>query len=87
MTSYCTQYMDAYRSPHESPTGCEGVSVTMVQLKSENKKLRKQLEKQNEELTLLRQQLHYIKVAADVNKPYKKRRPPKLDLSKIEKHF
>ena len=32
MSAYCTQYMEAYRSPHESPTGCEGVSGPMLSL-------------------------------------------------------
>ena len=37
MSAYCTQYMEAYRSPHESPTGCGGASISMVLLKEENK--------------------------------------------------
>ena len=61
MSAYCTQYMEAYRSPHESPTGCGGASVSMVLLKEENNKLRVQNEKMSKELTRLRQQLSYIK--------------------------
>lgn len=82
MSAYCTQYMEAYRSPHESPTGCEGVSGPMSMLKAENKKLREQNADIADELTRLRQQLSYIKAAVE-NKPFKKR-PPKLDLSKIK---
>lgn len=83
MTSYCTQYMEAYRSPHESPTGCEGVSVSMVQMKAENKKLRERNESMSRELTRLRQQISYIKEAVEKEKPFKRVRPAKLDLSKI----
>ncbi len=80
-----TQYMEAYRSPHESPTGVGGVSSTTTVLKMENNKLRdecKQVEKKNremaEEIIRLRQQLSYIRVAA---KP--KARPPPLNLSNL----
>ena len=85
MSAYCTQYMEAYRSPHESPTGCGGASISMVLLKEENKKLRDDNVTMARETTRLRQQLSYIKSA--VNTPYKKSRPSKLDLSKIDKNF
>lgn len=83
--AYTTQYMEAYRSPHESPTGVGGVSSATTTLKMENNKLRdecKKVEKKNkemaEEIIRLRQQLSYIRVAA---RP--KPRPPPLDLSSI----
>jgi len=83
--AYITQYMEAYRSPHESPTGVGGVSNTTAILKMENKKLRDEctkVEKKNremaDEIIRLRQQLSYIRVAA---KP--KARPPPLDLSSL----
>lgn len=84
MSAYCTQYMEAYRSPHESPTGCGGASVSMVLLKEENNKLRVQNEKMSKELTRLRQQLSYIKDV--VVKPDRKR-PPKLNLDKIKNNI
>ena len=39
--AYCTQYMEAYRSPHESPTGQEGATAQIVTLKMENKRVSK----------------------------------------------
>ena len=79
--AYRTEHMDAYQSPHESPTGTEGVSLTTVQLKTENKKLRAQNKTQSDEITRLRQQLNYIRKVA--TPPYKKKRPSKLDLSSV----
>lgn len=80
-----TQYMEAYRSPHESPTGVGGVTSITTTLKMENNKLRdecKKIQEKNkemaEEIIRLRQQISYIRVAA---KP--KPRPPALDLSAI----
>lgn len=88
MAAYTTQYMEAYRSPHESPTGTGGVTCTVATLKMENNKLRDENEKINtknkemaEELIRLRQQLSYIRVAA---RP--KRRPPALDLSSVPEY-
>ena len=52
--AYCTQYMEAYRSPHESPTGNEGATTQIVTLKLENNKLRKDNKDMKEELTRLR---------------------------------
>lgn len=88
MAAYTTQYMEAYRSPHESPTGTGGATSSMTTLKMENNKLRDENKKINnknkemaEEIIRLRQQLSYIRVAA---KP--KRRPPALDLTTIPEY-
>ena len=48
MTSYCTAYMEAYRSPHETPV------VTIAQLRAENSKLRTQNTELAQEMTRLR---------------------------------
>jgi len=81
MSHFTTQYMESYRSPHESPTGLGGVDVRLAVLKAENRKLRdenkkikKESKSQAETITRLRQQLSYIKKAATL-------RPPKLDLN------
>ena len=79
--AYCTQYMEAYRSPHESPTGTEGATSTIVTLKLENNKLRKNNKEMVEELTRLREQLSYIRVASQPRK-----RPAPLDLSNVPQY-
>lgn len=81
--AYCTQYMEAYRSPHESPTGNEGATTQMVTLKLENNKLRKDNKDMKEELTKLRKQLNYIRMASQ---PYRGKRPPPLDLATIPQY-
>ena len=81
--AYCTQYMEAYRSPHESPTGNEGSTTQIVTLKMENNKLRKDNKDMKEELTRLREQLNYIRMASQ---PYRGKRPPPLDLSTVPQY-
>jgi hypothetical protein len=81
--AYTTQYMSAYRSPHESPTGQEGATSQIVTLKLENNKLRKDNNNMKEELTRLREQLSYIRVASQ---PMRGKRPPPLDLSNIPQY-
>ena len=49
--------LKSYRSPHESPTGTGGVTLTVVQLKEENKKLRELNKKMKEELIALKNKL------------------------------
>lgn len=78
--AYTTQYMSAYRSPHESPTGQEGATSQIVNLKLENNKLRKNNKEMSEELSRLREQLSYIRLASQ---PVRGKRPPSLDLSKV----
>ena len=79
--AYCTQYMSAYRSPHESPTGNQGATLQVVTLKLENTKLRKDNTNMKEELTRLREQLSYIRVASQ-----ERRRPPPLDLTNLPEY-
>lgn len=81
--SYTTQYMEAYRSPHESPTGNQGATSQLVTLKQENNKLRVRNEEMAEEIIRLRQQLSYIRVASQ---PYTKKRPPPIDLSTVPEY-
>jgi predicted RNase H-like nuclease (RuvC/YqgF family) len=80
MTSYCTQYMEAYRSPHESPTG---LSVPMVQMKNENKKLREQNKDLTNEVETLKKDLYMLNEKLSVIKHVVRKRPRPLDLSKI----
>lgn len=80
--AYCTQYMEAYRSPHESPTGQQGATAQIVTLKMENNKLRKSNEEMKEELTRLREQLSYIRVASQP----RAKRPPPLDLTNVPQY-
>ena len=79
--AYCTQYMSAYRSPHESPTGNEGASIHITTLKMENNKLREKNKEMSEELIRLRQQLSYIRVAAKPKYMHNTNRPAPIDLS------
>ena len=81
--AYCTQYMEAYRSPHESPTGQQGATAQIVTLKMENNKLRKSNEEMKQELTRLREQLSYIRVASQ---PMRGKRPPPLDLTNVPQY-
>lgn len=81
--AYCTQYMSAYRSPHESPTGNEGATSRVVTLKMENNKLRQKNKDMAEELIRLRQQLSYIRVAAKPKYTHHTKRPAPIDLSGI----
>tara|TARA_B100000214_G_scaffold372041_1_gene349516 strand:+ start:420 stop:812 length:393 start_codon:yes stop_codon:yes gene_type:complete len=78
MSGYCTEYLAAYRSPHESPQGSSPSNVVAT-LKTENKKLRENNNEMTAEIIRLRQQLSYIQVAATVNK----KRPPPIDLANI----
>lgn len=81
MTSYCTSYMEAYRSPHErhkppvikirSPH--EIPVVTIAQLRTENSKLRTQNIDLSQKVTRLRALLSE-----------RKRRPPPINLSLLE---
>lgn len=82
--AYCTQYMSAYRSPHESPTGNEGASSQVVTLKMENNKLRQKNKDMAEELIRLRQQLSYIRVAAKPKYTHHTKRPAPIDLSGVQ---
>ena len=75
--------MEAYRSRHESPTGNEGATTQIVTLKMENNKLRKDNKDMKEELTRLREQLNYIRMASQ---PYRGKRPPPLDLSTVPQY-
>ena len=81
MTDYCSEYIRAYKSPHESPQG-SSPSNALATLKSENKKLRENNEAMTTEIIRLRQQLSYIQVAATINK----KRPPPIDLSNIPQY-
>ena len=84
--AYCTQYMSAYRSPHESPTGNEGASSQVVTLKMENNMLRQKNKDMAEELIRLRQQLSYIRVAAKPKYTHHTKRPAPIDLSGVEQY-
>jgi len=75
--------MEAYRSPHESPTGQQGATAQIVTLKIENNKLRKSNEEMKQELTRLREQLSYIRVASQ---PLRDKRPSPLDLTKVPQY-
>ena len=79
MTDYCSEYIRAYKSPHESPQGSSPCNA-LATLKSENKKLRDNNEAMTTEIIRLRQQLSYIKVAAT---SYNPKRPPPIDLTNI----
>ncbi len=76
--------MEAYRSPHESPTGNEGASSQLVTLKMENNKLREKNKEMSEELIRLRQQLSYIRVASQPR--FRGKRPPRIDLSGVQEY-
>lgn len=84
--AYCTQYMSAYRSPHESPTGNEGATSQVVTLKMENNKLRQKNKDMAEELIRLRQQLSYIRVAAKPKYTHHTKRPAPIDLSGVQSY-
>ena len=81
--AYISSYMEAYRSPHESPTGNEGASSQLVTLKMENDKLRQKNKEMSEELIRLRQQLSYIRVAAKPKYMHQTKRPAPIDLSSV----
>ena len=83
--AYTTAYMEAYRSPHESPTGSEGATSQIVTLKMENTKLRINNKEMAEEIIRLRQQLSYIRVASQPRFNGKKR-PPPIDLSGVPEY-
>lgn len=76
--------MEAYRSPHESPTGNEGATSQLVTLRMENNKLREKNKEMSEELIRLRQQLSYIRVASQPKYLYRAKRPAPIDLSRVE---
>ena len=76
--------MEAYRSPHESPTGNEGASSQLVTLKMENNKLREKNKEMSEELIRLRQQLSYIRVASQPRYRHHAKRPAPIDLSRLQ---
>ena len=78
--------MEAYRSPHESPTGNEGATAQIVNLKRENSKLRKSNDEMKEELIRLRQQLNYIRVASQPKYMHHTRRPAPIDLSSVPQY-
>ena len=76
--------MEAYRSPHESPTGTEGATSQLVTLKMENNKLREKNKEMSEELIRLRQQLSYIRVASQPKYMQRAKRPAPIDLSRVQ---
>ena len=78
--------MEAYRSPHESPTGNEGASNQVVTLKLENNKLRQKNKEMSEELIRLRQQLSYIRVASQPKYMHHTKRPAPIDLSRVQSY-
>ena len=82
--AYISHYMEAYRSPHESPTGTEGATSQVVTLKMENKKLRETNKEMCAELIRLRQQLSYIRVASQPK--YQVKRPAPIDLSGVQSY-
>jgi len=81
MSQYCSEYIRAYKSPHESPQG-SSPSNALATLKTENSKLRKNNNEMTAEIIRLRQQLSYIKVAASVGR----KRPPPIDLKNIPEY-
>ena len=78
--------MEAYRSPHESPTGNEGATSQLVTLKMENNKLREKNKEMSEELIRLRQQLSYIRVASQPKYMQRAKRPAPIDLSGVQEY-
>ena len=83
MAAYCTQYMESYRSPHESPTGCNGVNTKTAQMKSENKKLRIENETLKKQLQYMKEQMKRIELAVAGKNAYRYKRPEKLNLENI----
>jgi len=84
--AYISHYMEAYRSPHESPTGTEGATSQLVTLKMENSKLREKNKEMSEEIIRLRQQLSYIRVASQPKYMHQTKRPAPIDLSGVQEY-